>query len=135
MTIPREVETQGKSIEDTCKCHKVSGQIFYLWHRRFRSLQQMRCRGSGRWRRRTQGSRAFSLSGAFSCLDPLSPYNNLFSFIIKGFGVRAPVFRPATQSVLLFEKRIIFCRVFNALGDHYYREDSVGSLLRPPGKR
>ena len=74
-------------------------------------------------------------SRTLSCPDPLCPYSNLFSFIIKGFGVRAPVFRPATQSILPFEKRIIFCQVFNALGDHYYREDSVGSLLRPPGKR
>ena len=39
-TILREVDTQGKSIEDTCKRHKVSVQTFYLWRRRFGSLQE-----------------------------------------------------------------------------------------------
>jgi hypothetical protein len=39
-TILREVDTQGKSIEDTCKRHKVSVQNFYLWRRRFGSLQE-----------------------------------------------------------------------------------------------
>jgi transposase-like protein len=26
-----EVDRQGKSIEDTCKRHKISVQTFYLW--------------------------------------------------------------------------------------------------------
>ena len=39
-TILREVDTQGKSIEDTCKRHKVSVQTFYLWRRRVGSLQE-----------------------------------------------------------------------------------------------
>jgi putative transposase len=30
VTILREVDTEGKSIEDTCKRHKVSVQTFYL---------------------------------------------------------------------------------------------------------
>ena len=38
VTILRKVDTQGKSIEDTCKRHKVSVQTFYLWRRRFGSL-------------------------------------------------------------------------------------------------
>jgi putative transposase len=40
VAILREVDTQGKSIEETCKCHKVSVQTFYLWRRRFGSLQE-----------------------------------------------------------------------------------------------
>ena len=40
VTILREVDTQGKSIEGTCKRHKVSVQTFYLWRRRFGSLQE-----------------------------------------------------------------------------------------------
>ena len=40
MAILREVDTQGKSIEETCKCHKVSVQTFYLWRSRFGSLQE-----------------------------------------------------------------------------------------------
>lgn len=40
MAILREVDTKGKSIEETCKCHKVSVQTFYLWRSRFGSLQE-----------------------------------------------------------------------------------------------
>jgi putative transposase len=40
VAILREVDTQGKSIEETCKCHKVSVQTFYLWRSRFGSLQE-----------------------------------------------------------------------------------------------
>ncbi len=40
VTILREVDTQGKSVEDTCKRHKVSVQTFYIWSRRFGSLQE-----------------------------------------------------------------------------------------------
>ena len=39
VTILREVDTQGKSIEDTCKRHKVLVQTLYLWRKRFGSLQ------------------------------------------------------------------------------------------------
>ena len=39
VTILRELDTLGKSIEETCKRHKVSVQTFYLEHRRFGSLQ------------------------------------------------------------------------------------------------
>jgi len=31
VTILFEVDTLGKSIEDTCKRHKISVQTFYLW--------------------------------------------------------------------------------------------------------
>jgi len=40
VTILREVDTHGKSIEDTCKRHNISVQTFYLWRRRFGSLQE-----------------------------------------------------------------------------------------------
>ena len=40
LTILREVDTQGNSIEDTRKRHKVSDQTFYFWRRRFGSLQK-----------------------------------------------------------------------------------------------
>ena len=40
VTILRELDTLGKSIEETCKRQKVSVQTFYLEHRRFGSLQE-----------------------------------------------------------------------------------------------
>jgi|688.fasta_scaffold11481_7 putative transposase len=40
VTILREVDTEGKSIEHTCKRRKVSVQTFYLERRRFGSLQE-----------------------------------------------------------------------------------------------
>jgi putative transposase len=40
VTILRELDTQGKSIEDTCKRHNITVQTFYLWRRRFGSLQE-----------------------------------------------------------------------------------------------
>jgi putative transposase len=40
VTILREVDTHGKSIEDTCKRHNISVQAFYLWRRLFGSLQE-----------------------------------------------------------------------------------------------
>ena len=40
VTILREVETQGNSIKDTRKRHKVSDQTFNFWRRRFGSLQK-----------------------------------------------------------------------------------------------
>ena len=39
VTILRELDTLGKSIEETCKRHKVSVQTFYLERRHFGSLQ------------------------------------------------------------------------------------------------
>jgi hypothetical protein len=35
VTILLEVDTLGKSIEDTCKRHKISVQTFYLWPNNF----------------------------------------------------------------------------------------------------
>jgi len=34
------VDTQGKSIKDTCKHHKLPVQTFYPWRRRFGPLEE-----------------------------------------------------------------------------------------------
>ena len=40
IAILREAETGGKTIEEICRQHKISVQTFYLWRRRFGSLQE-----------------------------------------------------------------------------------------------
>jgi putative transposase len=40
VAILREAETGGKTIEEICRQHKISVQTFYLWRRRFGSLQE-----------------------------------------------------------------------------------------------
>jgi putative transposase len=40
VAILREAETGGKTIEEVCRQHKISVQTFYLWRRRFGSLQE-----------------------------------------------------------------------------------------------
>lgn len=40
VAILREAETGCKTIEEICRQHKISVQTFYLWRRRFGSLQE-----------------------------------------------------------------------------------------------
>lgn len=40
VAILREAESGGKTIEEICRQHKISVQTFYLWRRRFGSLQE-----------------------------------------------------------------------------------------------